>query len=414
MWRMHGTSFERQMAKNGKRETSEGDLGAGYRFAFVLTTCLGNQTTYANLRKYAERDRSVACTWSPIDYQAGDTRFERWLRVLPEFLYWRVLPLFQARKVLRRLNAFDAVVVHQFEVSSLLALWRPVSRSPALVNITDDTPLVNPNPDEHPMYPNELARTTRRQRSRLAIDLWRVRRTDISILMSNWAADILVTQCGVPRDKVHGIPVGLDLEIWPRVSNKCCASEALVKILFVGGDFKRKGGDLLLDVHQQRFADRCELHIVTRNDISPAGLRNVFVYNDIRPEDPLLRELNAAAEIFVLPTTSDLTPWVCLEAMASGCAVISTKVGGIPELVRHEYNGLLIDKGDAGGLARALDRLLGDPTLRSDMGARGREMVENEHNAEINVQRILRVLKDTVDTQAVSGLRRRTFLDRRI
>ena len=391
---------------------SPGTRAAGepsYRFGFVLTTCLGNGTTYENLRKYAERDRTVACTWAPIDYQPGATRFEYWLKALPGSLYWRVLPLFQARKVLARVRAFDAILVHQFETSILLTLRRAIFRTPLVVNNTDDTPLVNPNPDEHPMYPNELARTARRQRWRLAMDLWRVRNADLSLLMSNWAADILVRQCGVPEQRVHPIPVGLDLELWPRIPDKGHHPAEMVKVLFVGGDFERKGGDLLLDVHQRHFADRCELHIVTRRAVSQTGLRNVVVYNDINPGDSLLRELNAAADIFVLPTTSDLTPWACLEAMASGCAVISTRVGGIPELVRHEHNGFLIDKGDAGALADALDRLLSDPSLRCTMGARARDIVEREHSAEVNVGRILRVLKDSVDKRAASGPQRRAF-----
>jgi glycosyltransferase involved in cell wall biosynthesis len=72
----------------------------------------------------------------------------------------------------------------------------------------------------------------------------------------------------------------------------------------------------------------------------------------------------AIAEAFVLPSYSEGSPNVLLEAMSAGVPVIATSVGGIPEIVTDEIDGLLVDKQDLGALTSAITRMLGDKELR--------------------------------------------------
>lgn len=366
-----------------------------YRFGFILTTCLGNSTRYNNLRKYAERDPEVECVWAPINYQVPEEQAAL-LKKLPSPLYWQSVSLYQASTVLKQLHRLDAVMVHQFEPSMVLSLRRLAAQYPVIVSSTDDTPLINP--EGHPMYPNELRRSPFLQKLRLWMDLWRARQADMSLPMSYWAGNILTQDCGVANNTVHSIPVGLDLEDWPAVPPRSPKTTANPKILFVGNDFQRKGGDLLLQVHQQHFADQVELHLVTKEPVA-AHLPNVFVYNNITVKDDRLRRLYAEADLFVLPTTCDLVPWVCLEAMASSCPVISTKVGGIPDLIRPGENGWLIEPGDAQALVQSIQHLLDNPAQRQRMGQRGREIVEQEFSAAVNVPRMLNLMKQRVNFQ---------------
>jgi glycosyltransferase involved in cell wall biosynthesis len=62
-----------------------------------------------------------------------------------------------------------------------------------------------------------------------------------------------------------------------------------------------------------------------------------------------------------------------IEAMAAGIAVIATRGGAFPEIVEHERTGLLVDRGDAIGLADAISRLISDDQLRTAMGIAGRK-----------------------------------------
>ena len=81
----------------------------------------------------------------------------------------------------------------------------------------------------------------------------------------------------------------------------------------------------------------------------------------------------AAFDVFVLPSANEGTPVTAIEALASGCPVVATRVGGVPDVVRDGEDGILIDPGSAEQLADALVRLAGDPELRARMGAAGRE-----------------------------------------
>ncbi|MCI4329253.1 MAG: glycosyltransferase family 4 protein [Thermoplasmata archaeon] len=80
-----------------------------------------------------------------------------------------------------------------------------------------------------------------------------------------------------------------------------------------------------------------------------------------RPE--LLREF-ARADLFVLPSRFECTPAVLMEAMAAGLPIVSTRVGGIPEVVTEGENALLCPPNDPEALANALERLGGDAALR--------------------------------------------------
>ena len=73
-------------------------------------------------------------------------------------------------------------------------------------------------------------------------------------------------------------------------------------------------------------------------------------------------------DIFVHSSVSESFPNGVLEAMASGCATVATRVGGVPELVRHEETGLLFESGDVAGLTAYLERLTSDAALRERLG----------------------------------------------
>jgi glycosyltransferase involved in cell wall biosynthesis len=72
----------------------------------------------------------------------------------------------------------------------------------------------------------------------------------------------------------------------------------------------------------------------------------------------------AAADIFVLPSVSEGLGIVVLEAMACGLPVIGTRVGGIPDMITDNYNGLLVEPKDAQGLAKAIIQVLSDEKMR--------------------------------------------------
>ncbi len=87
-------------------------------------------------------------------------------------------------------------------------------------------------------------------------------------------------------------------------------------------------------------------------------------------------ELLPAGDVMLMTSVSEAHSVSLLEGMASGLAVVATDVGGIPETVEQGVTGLLAQRGDSAGLARAMGELLADPARREAMGEAGRERVQ--------------------------------------
>jgi len=96
---------------------------------------------------------------------------------------------------------------------------------------------------------------------------------------------------------------------------------------------------------------------------------------DIRPH---LRQ----SWVFALASKTEASPNVIIEAMATGLPVVATSVGGVPELIRHGENGLLVPHNDAVKFSQALTRLLVNRSEREAMGSRAREITLTNHSLE--------------------------------
>lgn len=82
------------------------------------------------------------------------------------------------------------------------------------------------------------------------------------------------------------------------------------------------------------------------------------------------------SDIYVLPTTSDTLPISVIEAMFAGKAIVTTRCGGIPEIIRHQETGLLAEPGDVGQLAACLRQLLQDRHLIKQLGRNARQFAK--------------------------------------
>lgn len=106
-------------------------------------------------------------------------------------------------------------------------------------------------------------------------------------------------------------------------------------------------------------------------------------------------------DIFVLPTYFEGQPVSVLEAMAASCAVVASRVGGIPMMIDGEENGIFVEPKNEKSLLRALDRVLGDAALCGRMGEKAQEKVKKEFSLEENMKRLLQIYEDVCSGEAV-------------
>lgn len=104
-----------------------------------------------------------------------------------------------------------------------------------------------------------------------------------------------------------------------------------------------------------------------------------------------IAEILRALDIFVLPSLGEGISNTILEAMASGLAVIATRVGGNPELVVDNETGMLVPAADAEAMAQAIGRYLTLPSLIRQHGEAGRACVEREYSMEAMVRHYMAV-----------------------
>lgn len=175
----------------------------------------------------------------------------------------------------------------------------------------------------------------------------------------------------------------------------------LPRIVFVGAQMERKGGSQLVALHQRHLADRCELVVITRENV-PRG-RNLTVVNDIRPGDPRLWQILRSSSLFAFPSRIDAFSIAILEAMEAGLPVVACAVNGVPELVADGRTGLLVAPGDDGGLLAALSALLDAPARRASMGAAGRARLLKEFDARREAAEEVAVLHEVVARHRAEG-----------
>jgi glycosyltransferase involved in cell wall biosynthesis len=103
------------------------------------------------------------------------------------------------------------------------------------------------------------------------------------------------------------------------------------------------------------------------------------------------RAVLESAAVFVLPSYFEGQPMAVLEAMACGTPVVCTRVGGVPDVIIHEQDGLLVEAGDVPELARAILRLLNDPPLRDELASSAAVKVRREFSAEHSIAALRRI-----------------------
>jgi glycosyltransferase involved in cell wall biosynthesis len=226
---------------------------------------------------------------------------------------------------------------------------------------------------------------------------------DLLVCRNRWASRSLREDFGVPAERIHVAPNSLAAPAAWRWDGRAAHGGA-TRIVFVGNNWKRKGGDFVLRVHQRSLADRTELHVLGAKMETDRSARNV-VWHGFVPRERLLGEILPSMDVFVLASRFDMLPWALLEAAGAGLPLVAPRVGGIPEVVADGETGLLFEAGDEAGLERALRRLVDDPALRETLGRGARRRLAAKFDPAITYPALLDRLVALADDGTARGVR---------
>jgi glycosyltransferase involved in cell wall biosynthesis len=177
-----------------------------------------------------------------------------------------------------------------------------------------------------------------------------IKRSSLSIYSSEWAANSAIKDYGADPNKVKVIPFGSNIDVKTTESdiehNNKKKSKSICKLLFIGQNWQRKGGEAAIRVAKYLNANyiKTQLTIVgctpPENESLPDFVHILgFVDKSKREGLQLINKLYSENHFFILPTIAECTPIVFSEANSFGLPVITTSTGGISSVIRNDVNG---------------------------------------------------------------------------
>lgn len=227
---------------------------------------------------------------------------------------------------------------------------------------------------------------------------------DLIMPMSDWLRDSFISDFGQSPEKVVTVGAGANLRQIPDAPARN-GEPGRPRLLFVGGDFQRKGGPELLAAFAQLRSEQpeAELWLVGPSESSvpsqPGVRAHGFVRRDTADGEAEIDRLYRAATAFVMPSRYEPFGVALLEAMAYGLPCVAADTCAMPEIVAHGSTGFVAPVGDAGALAQHLRTLAENPELGDQMGAAGRKRLLERYTWDVVVGRMI----DAIGARLAAG-----------
>ncbi len=217
--------------------------------------------------------------------------------------------------------------------------------------------------------------------------LWRIltkwvsRRASMVAPVSGELVRILI-EIGIPKEKCRLPQFGVDRDMFFPDQTRT-PHEGPVRLLFVGSLIERKGVHDLLEALADPDLANVELTVVGEGILEPhlrdmcqrLGLEEQTRWKGVLPPKEVA-EIMRQSDLLCLPSYMEGRPNVVNEAMASALPVISTRIGGIPDMVAEGESAFLFVPGNVNELRDHLKKLAQDGDLRKQMGLAGLEFLE--------------------------------------
>jgi glycosyltransferase involved in cell wall biosynthesis len=342
----------------------------------VLAMGLERAGLVADIRGMADPPRPVQLLTAPLpNWNVADAGFQT--------VRWHLATAVAARRLVRRAlteSRADLLYLHSHVIA--FALQDVMRQVPTVLSVdasVRDWYAMGAFREPHPTPGVVLWPSLASERVAFA-------RAQLVVAWTEWARRGVLASA--PTAKVVTLHPGLDLTSYrpgPR------DERGPVRVLFVGGRFREKGGDDLMEAIGPLLGDQVRLDVVTP-EATPSG-PGVHVHR-LQANDPQLISLYQQADVLCLPTYADATPWVVLEALACGTPVVATSVGGIPDIVPAHDRERLIQPGDVRALRVRLQEVVDRGRADTSLRQAARDFVSTSYDAHVQAAHLVSLLAD--------------------
>ncbi len=195
--------------------------------------------------------------------------------------------------------------------------------------------------------------------------------------MSSNVSRTLIERYGCEPERVKCIYVGSNARSATQVDFSE-ARYARKKILFVGIDWERKGGPVLLQAFERVKQSHPDAELIIVGAAPQVRIDSVRVVGKVPVEK--VADFYREASIFCMPTLVEPFGIAFIEAFAHGLPVIATRIGAIPDFVEPERSGYLVEPNDAAAVAQRLEDLLDDPQRCARFARHGKALVDERYD----------------------------------
>lgn len=383
------------------------ERGGPARVLFLHGMEVGFSTTTANLEHFAAMRSDIdavhmrlampgwlrlACRQSPVPVGELDYRYLR------HMLFWRM-------HLRGLLGPGTKLPLERFDVVHIMTQQR------ALIVRDFRTRAANPTGTKFAINLDATLRNWESMRAlrRLAPTIdWSMegrilRSADLLACATEWVGQSCEKEYGAARERVVIHKPCARIDAQSRTKSRFGEPGCPIRMIFIGGNWMDKGGPRLLNWHQQRWADKVELHIVSGSAPAGATARNVVRHGKV-PHARLMDELLPSMDLFVVPTRWDTFMIAAQEAQGAGVPVVTTRTGGVGECVADNVSGYLCDRDNDNQYITAIERLMADASLRERMGQAGRDHVANHLSATVWHNHLLDQLVALADGRTTARL----------
>ena len=226
----------------------------------------------------------------------------------------------------------------------------------------------------------------------------------LDVLTTRWSAHAIAVDSSVKRDYAQRrVPAGMitvipnGVKLWeangaasPRTSDRFVVG-------FVGRMSYEKGITPLVNIIQRLLPDHPDIEFLVVGDgpekgqlealqSEPYGSR-LTLTGRVVDVNPYYEQM----DVLIMPSLREAMPFTVLEVMAHGVPVIATRVGGLPGVIDHEQNGILVQPQDEADMLHWLLQLKADPALRLSLGAQAGKTIEEQYSIQVMSRKTLQV-----------------------